>query len=262
MKVVILCGGIGTRLKEETEFKPKPMVEIGGMPILWHIMKMYSFYGHREFILCLGYKGQMIKQYFLNFEQLSNDFTLNLRDNKAKIQHHDCTQLEDWKIHLVDTGQETMTGGRIKRIQHLIGNDEDFFLTYGDGLSDININEVYRFHKKKNRTLTISAVSPESVFGIIDVKDGDVTSFKEKPRLDGRISGGFFVCKNKIFDYIKGDETIFEQEPMKQIVKEGEAAAYEYDGFWYCMDTHKHAAHLNKLWASDPPWKVWKDVCK
>jgi len=233
MKVVILCGGMGTRLKEETEFKPKPLVEVGNMPILWHIMKTYAHYGFKEFILCLGYKGNKIKEYFLNFEELANDFTLNLRSKESRIMHHQSEKLEDWTIHFVDTGLKTQTGGRIARIKDLIGKDEDFFLTYGDGVSNINIKEIYKFHKKKGKTLTLTAVSPSSSFGIIEIKDNLITSFKEKPKLKGRINGGFFVCNKKIFDYINKDEScVFEEEPLKKMTKDKEIAAFEFDGFW------------------------------
>ena len=207
MKVVILCGGKGTRLREETEFKPKPLVKIGDMPILWHIMKMYSHYGFKEFILCLGYKGEMIKEFFLNFEQLANDFTLKLRSKESKILHHSGAKLEDWTIHFVDTGLNTQTGGRIARVQHLLKDDEDFFLTYGDGVSDININELYEYHKKSGKILTLTAVPFRSVYGIVESKNGSVISFKEKPPLDGRMNSGFFVCNKKIFDYLSKDES-------------------------------------------------------
>ncbi len=261
MKVVILCGGVGTRLKEETEFKPKPLVEVGGMPILWHIMKIYSHYGHKEFILCLGYKGNMIKNYFLNFEELAHDFTLNLRNKETRVTHHNNHKLEDWTIHFVDTGQATNTGGRIARVRHLLSNDKQFLLTYGDGLSDININDVIKYHNEKGKTITITAINPESPFGIIEVENGIVNSFKEKPRLSGMISGGFFVCNSKVFNYVTPDEKcVFEQEPMITMSNKNEAAAYEYDGFWYAMDTFKHAEFLNKLWAEGKaPWKIWKE---
>ncbi|HLC98708.1 MAG TPA: glucose-1-phosphate cytidylyltransferase [Candidatus Nanoarchaeia archaeon] len=258
MKAVILCGGTGTRLKEETEFKPKPLVKIGNMPILWHIMKIYSHYGVKEFILCLGYKGEMIKEYFLNFEQLANDFTLNLRSKESKIMHHNNNALDDWKIHFVDTGQNTMTGGRIARVQHLLKDDEDFFLTYGDGLASINLEDLYNYHKKKGKILTLTATPFRSQYGIVEINKGMITSFKEKPHVNGRMNGGFFVCNKKIFGYLSRDEScIFEEEPMKKLTKDNELAAYELNDFWYAMDTPKHLKELNDLWEKDHKWKVW-----
>lgn len=259
MKIVILCGGKGTRLSEETEFKPKPLVEVGGMPILWHIMKIYSSYGYKEFILALGYKGQMIKEYFLNYEELSNDFTLNLRSKHSRIEHHNDSCLEDWNITFVDTGLENQTGARVAAIKRFIGDDEEFMLTYGDGVSDVDINKLYKFHKKMNKVITLTGVQPPSPFGVITVKDGIVTSFREKPKLEGVINGGFFVCNKKIFDYLsENPNLIFEQEPMRNLTKEKQVAVYEHKGFWYAMDTQKHVNELNKIWDSkDIPWKVW-----
>lgn len=259
MKVVILCGGYGTRLKEQTEYMPKPLIEIGGMPILWHIMKIYSHYGFKEFILCLGYKGDMIKDFFLNFEEMSNDFTLNLRSKEKRIYHHENDNLEDWKIHFVDTGLDTQTGARIARIKHLIGDDEDFFLTYGDGVAKIDINELYRYHKKNNKILTLTAVNPQSPYGIIEIENNIVKSFKEKPSLQGKVSGGFFVCNKKLFGYLSADENcIFEEEPMKNLTKNGQIAAFELDDFWFAIDTQKHVNQLNKFWETNPEWKFWK----
>ncbi|MDD5066309.1 MAG: glucose-1-phosphate cytidylyltransferase [bacterium] len=258
MKVVILCGGKGERLREETEFKPKPLIEIGEMPILWHIMKIYSHYGHKEFIILLGYKGYMIKEFFLNFEYRVNDYTLNLRDREDRICFHKKENLEDWKITFVDTGLDTHTGGRISRIRDLIKED-DFFLTYGDGLSNVDINKLSDYHKKKNKTLTLIGVNPASQYGIIEVEDGLARSFKEKPRLDGVINGGFFVCNRKIFRYLRDDaECVFEDEPMKKLAREGELAVYLHQGFWTGMDTYKQVQGLNKIWNSENiPWKVW-----
>jgi glucose-1-phosphate cytidylyltransferase len=259
MKVVILCGGKGTRLHEETEFKPKPLVQIGGMPILWHIMKIYSSYGFRDFILCLGYKGSMIKDFFLHYEELTNDFTLNLRSLDSRIHYHNTEKLEDWNITFVDTGLETQTGGRIARIKDLIKDDDDFFLTYGDGLSNVDINALLNYHYEKNRVLTLTGVHPPSPFGIITVKDGIVTSFKEKPKLEGFVNGGFFVCSKRMFDYISTDvNCIFEEKPMKRLTKEGQLAVYEHTDFWQAMDTQKHVNELNKIWDSGKaPWKIW-----
>lgn len=259
MKVVILCGGKGTRLHEETEFKPKPLVRIGGMPILWHIMKLYSTYGHKDFVLCLGYKGEMIKDYFLNFEEMANDFTLNLRSKENRIVHHEDKNLDDWKITFVDTGLETQTGGRIKRIERHIGDDEDFLLTYGDGLSNVDLNELYRFHKAKGCILTMTGVHPMSPYGLIEYQDGIASSFKEKPRLEDIVSGGFFVCQRKLFSFLSPDENcIFEEEPMRNLADRGQLAVFEHNGFWYAMDTQKHVNELNAIWnAGKAPWKIW-----
>jgi len=259
MKVVILCGGKGTRLAEETEFKPKPLVQIGGMPILWHIMKIYSAYGFKEFVLALGYKGQMIKEYFLNYEELSNNFTLNLRSKAARIEHHDKANLEDWNITFVDTGLETQTGGRIARIKEFLGDDEEFLLTYGDGLSNVNINDLYSYHKRKGKILTLTGIQPPSPFGIITSEDGIVTSFKEKPKLEGFINGGFFVCNKSIFNYLSEDiNCIFEEAPIKNLTKDREVAVYEHKDFWYAMDTQKQVNELNKIWnTGNIPWKIW-----
>ena len=258
MKAVILCGGYGTRLKDETEYRPKPLVEIGGMPILWHIMKIYSSYGVKEFILCLGYKGNMIKEYFLNFEELANNFTLHLRSKKSKIIHHNKSILEDWIIHFVDTGLDTQTGGRIAKVKFLLENDDTFFLTYGDGVSNINITNLHNFHLKKKKILTLTAVQPQSPFGIIDIDNNVVTSFNEKPKLEGRINGGFFVCNKKLFDYVAPDkDCIFEIEPLEKLTKDKQIAAYVFDGFWYAMDNQKHVDELNRMWNTNPLWKVW-----
>lgn len=258
MKVVILCGGKGERLREETEFKPKPLIEIGGMPILWHIMKIYSHYGYKDFILLLGYKGYMIKEFFLNFEYMVHDFTLNLRNKKNKINFHQKENLEDWNITFVDTGKNTNTGGRVARIKSLIP-DDNFFLTYGDGVSDINIKKLYDFHKNKNKILTITGIHPSSYFGIIEVEDEIAKSFKEKPALDNIINGGFFVCNKKIFKYLsENEDCIFEEEPMRKLAKERNVAVYQHNGFWTAMDTYKQVKVLNELWeSSSPPWKIW-----
>jgi glucose-1-phosphate cytidylyltransferase len=259
MKVVILCGGKGERLREETEFKPKPLIPVGKMPILWHIMKIYSYYGYNDFILLLGYKGYMIKEFFLNFEYMTNDFSLDLR-KKERILFHKKDDLENWNITFIDTGENTNTGGRVAKIKHLI-EDEEFFLTYGDGVSDININELYEFHKKMNKTITITGINPTSPFGVIEVNDNVAESFKEKPKLEGVISGGFFVCNKKIFDYLTTDDNcILEEEPMKELVKTDHGiAVYQHEGFWAAMDTYKQVKNLTNLWNSpSPPWKVWK----
>jgi len=259
MKVVIICGGKGERLREETEFKPKPLVEIGGQPILLHIMKIFSYYGFKEFILCLGYKGYMIKDYFLHFSEMAYDFTLKISNHKKEIMHHNRHELDEWKITFADTGLETLSGGRVARIKHYIGDDEDFFYTYGDGLSDINLKELYEFHKKNGKIVTITGVHPSSPFGILEVKNNIAISYKEKPTLDGIINGGFWVCNKKVFDYITPDENcMFEGEPLMRLTKESQLAVYIHKGYWDCMDTYKQATRLNQIWASgNVPWKIW-----
>jgi len=263
MKCVILCGGKGTRMKEETEFKPKPMVKIGKMPILLHIMKTYSHYGVKEFILCLGYKGEMIKDYFLNHREINNDFTLDLSTVGKKgliTTHCDKKELDNWKITFVDTGQENMTGSRIAQIKNYIGDDEDFFLTYGDGLSNVNINSLYQFHKAKGKVATLTAVQPNSYFGIIKAKDGIVENFQEKPVLEYLINGGFFVCNKKIFDYLDTDPScILEQGALQELTQNKELASFIHVDFWFAMDTYKHTEELNKMIESgNTPWRVWE----
>lgn len=256
MKVVLLAGGLGTRLSEETVIKPKPMVEIGGMPILWHIMKIYSAYGFNDFVICLGYKGYIIKEYFANYFLHRSDVTIDLSNNKLKI--HD-SQAEPWKITLVDTGNETMTGGRIKRIQKHIGN-ETFMLTYGDGLADVNISDLYNFHKKNNKYCTVTAVQPSGRFGALNiVENQSVHSFMEKPKGDGSwINGGYFICEPQVFDFIDGDPTLWEREPMEKLAEEGQMVAYEHKGFWKPMDTLREKHELEEDWiANKAKWKVW-----
>lgn len=254
--VVILCGGLGTRLKEETEFKPKPMVEIGGIPILWHIMKIYSHQGFKDFILCLGYKGHMIKDYFLKYRLMANDFSMNLK-KRDPMNYHTGSD-EDWNITFAETGSETETGGRIKRIERYIKGDR-FFLTYGDGVADINIIDLLNFHKSKGKIATLTAIQPMSRFGIVEFdKNNIITSFKEKPKLDGFINGGFFVLEKGVFNYLRGDKDIFEQEPLKNLAKDGQIVAYPHNGFWECMDTFKDVKRLEQLWeAKKASWKLW-----
>jgi glucose-1-phosphate cytidylyltransferase len=256
MKVVILAGGLGTRLSEETVLKPKPMVEIGGMPIIWHIMKIYSAHGYNEFIICLGYKGYVVKEYFANYFLHKSDVTINLNDNSIEI--HD-TQAEPWKITLVDTGNESMTGGRLKRIAPHIG-DETFMLTYGDGVSNVNIKELVAFHESKGKFCTVTSVQPSGRFGALDLSpESEVKSFLEKPKGDGAwINGGFFVCEPKVFDYIEGDSTIFEREPMERIAADGEMVAFQHEGFWKPMDTLRDKVELETSWANNTAeWKIW-----
>ncbi len=257
MKVVILAGGFGTRLSEETDIKPKPMVEIGGKPILWHIMKIYSYYGFNDFIICLGYKGYMIKEYFANYFLHMSDVTIDLQKNKLEIHN---VRAEPWRITLVDTGLNTMTGGRIKRIQQYVGN-ETFMLTYGDGVGNIDIKKLVDFHKSHGKLATVTAVQPLGRFGALTIEGDRVFSFKEKPKGDGSwINGGFFVLEPGIFKYIQGDETIWEKEPLENLSKEGQLMAYKHTGFWKAMDTLRDKRELETLWQSgNPPWKVWED---
>jgi len=256
LKTVILAGGFGTRLSEETDFKPKPMVEIGEYPILWHIMKIYSHYGFNDFIICLGYKGYMIKEYFANYFLHSSDVSIDLARNKIEIMN---SQSENWKVTLIDTGLNTMTGGRMKRIQKYIGN-EMFMLTYGDGVANININELVEFHKKHGRYATVTAVQPSGRFGAMGISENVVDSFIEKPAGDGSwVNGGFFVLEPQVFDYIKGDETIWERKPLEELAKEGQLAAYKHFGFWKPMDTLRDKRELEQLWQGQKaPWKIWK----
>jgi len=257
VKVVILAGGFGTRLSEETDIKPKPMVEIGGKPILWHIMKIYSSYGFNDFIICLGYKGYIIKEYFANYFLHMSDVTIDLKNNQIEVHN---VKAEPWKVTLVDTGLNTMTGGRIKRIQKYIGN-ETFMLTYGDGVGNINIEELLNFHKKHGKYATLTAVQPSGRFGALDLNENQVKAFKEKPKGDGAwINGGFFVLEPQIFEYIEGDETIWERDPLENLAKDGQLMAYKHTGFWKPMDTLRDKRELEALWQSgNPPWKVWED---
>jgi glucose-1-phosphate cytidylyltransferase len=256
MKVVLLAGGLGTRLAEETDVRPKPMVEIGGMPILWHIMKIYSTYGYHDFVICLGYKGYLIKEYFANYFLHQSDVTISLRDNELKVH---TSQAESWNITLVDTGNETMTGGRIKRIQPHIGN-EPFMITYGDGLSNVNIKELVAYHHKHAKLCTVTTVQPSGRFGSLEMDaNHSVVSFLEKPKGDGAwINGGFFVCQPEVFNYLTNDTTVFEQEPMEKLANSGNMMAFKHEGFWRPMDTLKDKNDLNALWNQhQAPWKIW-----
>ena len=255
MKVVILAGGFGSRLQEETTVGPKPLVEVGGKPILWHILNIYSAFGFNEFVLALGYKGEYIKEYFLNFYALNNDLTVDLADGKSEI--HEGKQ-PNWKINLVDTGQNTMTGGRLKRLQPWLGN-ETFMATYGDGVADICIADLLAFHRSHGKIATLTAVRPPARFGGLRIEGGRVAEFVEKPQSgEGWINGGFFVLEPQIFDYIAGDETSFEWEPMQKLASDGQLMAYQHDGFFQPMDTIRERNILEELWASGKaPWKVW-----
>lgn len=257
MKAVILAGGLGTRLSEETDLKPKPMVEIGGKPILWHIMKLYSHYGFNEFVVCLGYKGYVIKEYFANYFLHQSNVTIDLKGNKMEV--HDCNA-EPWRITLIDTGLNTMTGGRIKRIQEYIGN-ETFMLTYGDGVGNVNISELFTFHKQHGKYATITSVQPSGRFGALVLDDNNnVLFFQEKPKGDGAwINGGFFVMDPKVFGYIKDDSTILEKEPLESFAHDKQLVAYKHSGFWQPMDTLRDKHYLEELWKSgNAPWKVWQ----
>jgi glucose-1-phosphate cytidylyltransferase len=258
MKAVILAGGLGTRLAEETGVKPKPMVDIGSKPILWHILKLYSNHGITEFVICLGYKGYVIKEYFANYFLHSSDVTFDLANNSMDVHHK---KSEPWKVTLIDTGEETMIGGRIKRIIDYVKDDECFCLTYGDGVSDIDIDASIKFHRQEGRLATVSAVQPPGRFGAIEMDGSRVTGFKEKPQGDGGwINGGFFVLSPKVVDYIEGDATVWEKEPMENLAKDGELSVYMHDGFWHPMDTLRDKRYLESLWQSGKaPWKLWEN---
>ncbi len=256
MKAVILAGGLGSRLAEETTMKPKPMVEIGGHPILWHIMKIYSAHDINEFIICLGYKGYMIKEYFANYFLHNADVTIDMVNN---THDYHLTKAEPWRITLVDTGMDTMTGGRIKRVARYLDDKEPFCLTYGDGVGDIDITASIAFHKQHGNKATMTAVSPPGRFGATVIEDDRVIEFTEKPQGDGgRINGGFFVCEPPVLDLIEDDNTVFEQGPLRELAKTGQLNAYNHDGFWQPMDTLREKTELENLWQSgQAPWKVW-----
>lgn len=258
MKVVILAGGLGTRLSEETDIRPKPMVQIGGKPILWHIMKHYSHYGFNEFVILLGYKGYFIKEYFANYFMHQSDITIDLKSNKVEVHNNNS---EPWKVTLVDTGSETMTGGRILRASKYL-DGAPFLLTYGDGLSDIDLHKLVTFHKSQGKYVTLSSVQPEGRFGALNLDDEKVLSFAEKPKGDGSwINGGFFVCEPEVFEYItEGDSTIFESRPLEKLAEEHQLVAFKHEGFWRPMDTLRDKIQLEQLWKSDKaPWKVWSE---
>ena len=257
MKAVILAGGLGTRISEETSIRPKPMIEIGGRPILWHIMKTYSSHGINEFIVCCGYKGYVIKEYFANYFLHMSDITFDMEENRMEVhQRH----AEPWRVTLVDTGEETMTGGRIRRVANYLKGEESFCLTYGDGLSDVNISALIDFHKSRRVMATLTATLPPGRFGALDLSGDKVNSFMEKPKGDGAmINGGFFVLSPEVIELIDGDQTIWEREPLEQLAKEGNLAAYQHTGFWQPMDTLRDKIYLEKLWQTGKaPWKVWK----
>lgn len=255
MKAVLLAGGLGTRISEESVLKPKPMIEIGGKPILWHIMKMYAAHGVNEFIICCGYKAYMIKEYFANYFIHNSDITFDVKNNKMEIHQNSA---EPWKVTVVDTGEDTMTGGRLKRVARYLGN-EDFCFTYGDGVSDINIRASIEFHRSHGKLSTITAVQPPGRYGALKMAGSEVESFMEKPKGDGGvINGGFFVLNSKVLDYIKEDATIWEKEPMERLAAEGQMQAFVHDGFWQPMDTLRDRKQLEELWnAGKAPWKIW-----
>jgi len=256
MKAVILAGGLGSRISEETTLKPKPMVEIGGKPVLWHIMKIYSHYGINDFVICCGYKGYVIKEYFANYFLHMSDITFDMRNNDMQVhQRH----AEPWKVTLVDTGENSMTGGRLRRVRDYIQDEEDFCFTYGDGVSDVDIGKVIAFHRAAGVDATLTAAYPPGRFGALDIQQGRVGSFKEKPKGDGgMINGGFFVLKPKVIDLIAGDDTTWEREPLEMLSTSGQLAAYQHDGFWQPMDTLRDKTYLESLWQSgQAPWKVW-----
>lgn len=255
MKAVILAGGYGTRLGEETALRPKPSIEIGGMPIIWHIMKGYSHYGVKEFIICLGYKGYFLKEYFYNYFLYNCDVTIDYKNNTVDIHKEDEV---DWKVTLVDTGIDSMTGGRLKRVQKYVG-DETFCMTYGDGVSDVNIEELIKYHKSQGVLATLTAVNPRGRFGVLGLKDDLVISFSEKPKVEeGWINGGFFVLEPDVFNYIDNDFTVWEQEPLVNLANEKKLAAFKHLGFWYPMDTQKDKTVLQELWdKGEAKWKVW-----
>ena len=256
MKAVIFAGGLGTRLSEETSVRPKPMVEIGGKPILWHIMKMYSHHGVHDFVICCGYKGYVIKEYFANYFLHMTDVTFDMRHNSMEVHHK---RAEPWKVTLIDTGDETMTGGRLARVADYVRDEEAFCLTYGDGVSDVNIGAAIEFHREHGKAATLTATYPPGRFGALDIQGHQIKQFMEKPRGDGAmINGGFFVLSPRVLDYLEGDATVWEQQPLQRLAANGELMAFEHPGFWQPMDTLRDKTYLEELWASGKaPWKTW-----
>ena len=257
MKTVILAGGLGTRISEETHLKPKPMIEIGGMPILWHIMKMYSTYGINDFVICCGYKGYVIKEYFANYSLHQSDVTFNMEENRISVEKDD--RVEPWNITLVDTGDNSMTGGRLKKVKDYIKDEEEFCFTYGDGVSDLDIGKLIKYHRAHGKDATITGVYPPGRFGALEIKDGRVLNFKEKPKGDGhKINGGFFVLSPNVLNRITYDQCVWEKEPLVGLAKDGELMVYEHNGFWQPMDTLRDKSNLEEIWASGKaPWKTW-----
>jgi glucose-1-phosphate cytidylyltransferase len=257
MKAVIFAGGLGTRIGEETSTRPKPMVEVGGKPILWHILKIYSAHGINDFVICCGYKGYVIKEYFANYFLHMSDVTFDMVNNKMEVHQQNA---EPWKVTLVDTGENTMTGGRLKRVKEYVKDEEVFCLTYGDGVSDVNITDLIAFHKAQKVKVTLTATLPPGRFGTLDMQGSKVNSFREKPQGDGAmINGGFFVLSPDVINYIQDDQTTWEREPLERLAEEGNLAAYSHHGFWQPMDTLRDKTYLEELWASNKaPWKVWE----
>lgn len=260
MKVILLAGGQGTRLREETEFRPKPLVEVGGRPVLWHIMKLYAHYGHRDFVVCLGYRGNMIKEYFLNYEAMNNDLTICLGEQNHAMTFHGAHDEQDYRVTLASTGLDAMTGSRVKQVERYV-DDDTFMVTYGDGVSDIDIDALLRFHRAHGKIATLSSVKPHSRFGVLQLDDRSfVQSFSEKPQAEGWVNAGYFVFNRRIFDYLRVDlDCILEREPLEQLAREGQLAAYQHEGFWFAMDTYREYQILNDLWSSGKaPWAVWR----
>ena len=257
MKTVILCGGKGRRLDQETEYKPKPLIEVGGRPILWHIMKIYSHQGFKDFILCLGYKGNMIKEYFLNLEEMSNDFLLDLSSGEKSVFTNNGSL--EARIYFINTGLESMTGARVARIKKYIGEDEEFFLTYGDGLADIDLKKLYEYHKKMGKVATLTSVNPAYWFGLVELENGIVRKFDEKPDMKDLVNAGFMVLSRKIFDYLSEEAScVLEQEPLRRLAQEGQLAAYHHKGFWKPMDNQKDLDELSRIYIQGAPWEIWK----
>jgi glucose-1-phosphate cytidylyltransferase len=257
MKTIILCGGQGTRMREETEYRPKPLVEVGGRPILWHIMKIYSHYGFNDFILCLGYRGNMIKDYFLQYEAMNNDFTISL-GRQESIEFHSIHKEQGLRVTLADTGLHTMTGGRVQKAQQYV-NDDLFLLTYGDGVADVDLTKLLQFHKNHGKLATLTAVRPTSRYGMLQLSDnGRIEKFSEKPKSEGWANAGFFVMHRRVFDYLTGPSCVLEREPLERLAMEQQLVAYQHDGFFFSMDTFREYQYLNELWdAGKSPWKVW-----
>jgi glucose-1-phosphate cytidylyltransferase len=254
MKAIILAGGLGTRISEESHLKPKPMIEIGGRPILWHIMKIYSHYGINDFIICLGYRGYVIKEYFANYFLHMSNVTFNMVKNEMEVHER---YAEPWRVTLVDTGQDTMTGGRLKRVREYVG-DDSFCLTYGDGVANLDLGALLKFHRSHGKKATLTAIQPPGRYGAVNLDGAMVQKFQEKPVGDGAwINGGFFVLEPSVFDYIEGDQTSWEAKPLNQLAKEGQLMAFQHTGFWQAMDTMRDKTQMEELWRVNPPWKVW-----
>ncbi|MBS3955562.1 MAG: glucose-1-phosphate cytidylyltransferase [Methylomicrobium sp.] len=254
MKLVILAGGLGTRISEESHLKPKPMIEIGGKPVLWHLMKIYSHYGINEFVICLGYKGYIIKEYFANYFLHMSDVTFDMEHNSMEVHEKSA---EPWRVTLIDTGTDTLTGGRLKRVKDYIG-DESFCFTYGDGLADVNIKTLIQFHRDQGKAATLTAIQPPGRYGALSINDNAVLHFQEKPAGDGAwVNGGFFVLEPSVLDYIEGDLVSWESQPLQKLASENQLAAYLHQGFWLAMDTLRDKTQLEELWSRNPPWRVW-----